>query len=120
MNDNDSNQKPARKPRQAPRLPLTREELLSLGEASARELQSTVFNVAVRDAIESWLDRIVSSSPEETALRESMYFHIRGLNGALQEFPGYINAARSMTEVESAEEFSAEAAWLRSMSSPMQ
>lgn len=120
MSDNESPQKAPRKQRQAPRLPPTREELISLGEEASRLLLSPVFNVAVRDAIESWQDRILTSQPHETELRESMYFRMRALNDVLTEFPGFINAARSMTEEEASDEFSAEAAWTRSMSSHVQ
>lgn len=120
MSDNESPQKAPRKQRQAPRLPPTREELISLGEDASRLLLSPVFNVAVRDAIESWQDRILTSQPHETELRESMYFRMRALNDVLTEFPGFINAARSMTEEEASDEFSAEAAWTRSMSSHVQ
>jgi hypothetical protein len=120
LSDNESPQKAPRKQRQAPRLPPTREELISLGEDASRLLLSPVFNVAVRDAIESWQDRILTSQPHETELRESMYFRMRALNDVLTEFPGFINAARSMTEEEASDEFSAEAAWTRSMSSHVQ
>jgi hypothetical protein len=119
LNDSDSTQKP-RKARQAPRLPPTREELISLGEAAAKELGSTVFNVAVRDAIESYLEQILTSQPHEAELRESMYYRCRALNDVLIEFPGYVNAARAMTEQEMSEEFTAETAWARSLSSQVQ
>lgn len=49
-----------------------------------------------------------------------MYFRMRALNDVLTEFPGFINAARSMSEEEINDEFSAEAAWTRSLSSPVQ
>jgi len=120
LSASESPQKAPRKPRQPPRLPPTREELISLGEDASRLLLSPVFNVAVRDAIESWQDRILTSQPHETELRESMYFRMRALNDVLTEFPGFINAARSMTEEETSDEFSAEAAWTRSMSSHVQ
>lgn len=120
MNDSDSTQKPQRKPRQSPRLPPNREELMLLGEQASRLLLSPVFNVAVRDAIESWSDQILTSQPHETELRESMYFRMRALNDVLSEFPGFINAARAMTEEEMADEFSADAAWTRSLSAPVQ
>jgi hypothetical protein len=92
-------------------LPPSREEILNRGEQASQLLNSPVFNLAVRSAIESWQDQSLRSEPGAVAEREALYYQIRGLQQALIELPGFINQALALTQRELEQEEGAAAAW---------
>jgi hypothetical protein len=116
---------PSSTPQQAPRrprapnrseprqLPPTREEIVSRGEDAARLLGSASFNLAVRNALQSWQDGILFSDPADTVGREALYWKMRALNDVLLELPGFIAEAQALTATDLETEAAATAAWER-------
>lgn len=108
---------PDSKPKRIKKTPLppSRNEILNRGQEASALLLNPVFNIAVRSAIESWQDALLSSLPGETEVRESMYYRMRALNDVMAELAGFVHIARAMTDREAGEEESAEAAWAHHM-----
>lgn len=83
---------------------LSRAEILHRGEEASRLLQSPVFNVAVRSAIDHWQEEILRSDPMDVSVREGMYYRMRAINDALIELAGFVQLATNLSERELAEE----------------
>lgn len=89
---------------------LRTEDLKARGQAAAELLNSPVYNLAHRSAVEDLQDQWMDTLPHETQKREYLYQMVQGMGESAKKLAEYVQAAQGLNLEDLASEEAAQRA----------